>query len=553
MSVLRNLGFKKQKLLPLQDLMAFTKSNISLSETGQFSKLIIDYIGNNNALKEFYTYEPRIESFPQAIEDRNKAALNRDILVDALKGQYKETGISGMEASIERLADKNTYTVCTGHQLCLFTGPLYFIYKLISTINLAETLKKRYPASDFIPIYWMATEDHDFEEISSINLFGKKLKWDNAATSGAVGRLASVSLVGMIEELKQIMGETEQAKKLTDLFTQAYLNHPNVADATRWLVHQLFGSYGLLIIDGDHAKLKSTFAAVMKDDLLNHTNHQLVNQTISWLEKQSIKAQVNPRPINCFYMLDHLRERIELAADNVYKVANTAISFTKEALLEELDKHPERFSPNVVLRPLYQQHILPNLAYVGGPGELAYWLEYKSMFDHHRILFPVLIPRNFALLMDERIEQQFTKAGFEMLDLFKDTETLIKELVTRNTTVQLSLEEQQTKMAGVFAEISERATAVDSTLKSSVEAEFQKASNAIKNIESKLMRSEKQKQETGINQVKKIKEKFFPEDALQERYDNFIPYYLKSGDGFIADLKDAFDPFDYRLMVLKVT
>jgi bacillithiol biosynthesis cysteine-adding enzyme BshC len=532
--------------------MAFTKSNISLSETGQFSRLIIDYIGNSTKLETFYTYKPRIESFEQAMEDRNKGALDREILVEALKEQYKKAGISGMDGTIERLADKNTYTVCTGHQLCLFTGPLYFIYKLVSVINLAEALKKKYPAFNFVPVYWMATEDHDFEEVCSINLFNKKLKWDNPGASGAVGRLDSTSLATVMEELKTIMGDSEQAKKLTAIFTQAYLKHATIAEATHWLVHQLFGIYGLLIVDGDHAKLKSTFASFIKDDLLNHSNHQLINQTISELEKQTIKVQVNPRPINCFYMVDHLRERIELGADHVYKVVNTAITFTKEKLLEELNDHPERFSPNVVLRPLYQQHILPNLAYVGGPGELAYWLEYKAMFDHHRILFPVLIPRNFALLMDEKTEQQFTKAGFDMPDLFKDTEVLIKELVTKNTTSQLSLEDQQTKMATVFTEIAERATAIDSTLKAAVEAEFQKASNAIKNIESKILRSEKQKQETGINQVKKIKEKFFPEEALQERYDNFIPYYLKYGDAFIENLKEAFDPFDYRLMILKM-
>jgi bacillithiol biosynthesis cysteine-adding enzyme BshC len=533
--------------------MAYTKSNISLSETGQFSRLIIDYISNSNTLKSFYRYEPRIESFDQVLEDRNKGALDRGILVETLKEQYKKTGIPGVEASIERLADKNTYTVCTGHQLCLFTGPLYFIYKLVSTINLAEALKKKYPALHFVPVYWMATEDHDFEEVCSIHLFNKKIRWDNPAASGAVGRLESASLATMMEELKTIMGDTEEAQKLTELFTQAYLKHPTIAAATRWLVHQLFGADGLLIIDGDHVKLKSTFATFIADDLLNHTNHQLVGQTISELEKQGIKAQVNPRPINCFYMVDHLRERIELDTDHVYKVVNTTITFTHEALLDELRNHPERFSPNVVLRPLYQQHILPNLAYVGGPGELAYWLEYKAMFDHHHILFPVLIPRNFALLTDEKTEQQFTKAGFRLPDLFKDTEVLIKELVTKNTTVELSLEAQQTKMATVFAEISERATVVDPTLKAAVEAEFQKASNAIKNIESKILRSEKQKQETGINQVKKIKEKFFPEDALQERYDNFIPYYLKYGDDFIRDLKTTFDPFDYRLMILKMT
>jgi len=531
--------------------MAFTKSNIALSETGQFSKLIVDYINKNPALQSFYTYQPTIESFQQAILDRSKETLNREVLVDALKQQYKKAGITGIEKTIEQLLDKNTYTVCTGHQLCLFTGPLYFIYKLISVINLAEALKKKYPSSNFVPVYWMATEDHDFEEVCSVNLFGKTIKWNNATASGAVGRLESTSLSDMMQELQPILGDSENAKKLTSLFTQAYLNHTNIAYATRWLVHQLFQTYGLLIIDGDDARLKATFAIVLEDDVLNNTNYRLVNETIAQLEKQQIKAQVNPRPINIFYMKEHMRERIELGADQLYHVLNTNITFTKEALLQELKGHPEHFSPNVVLRPLYQQKILPNLAYVGGPGELAYWLEYKTMFDHHHIQFPVLIPRNFALILDDKTEQQFTKAGFQFRDLFKDTEVLIKELVAKNTTSQLSLTEQQTKLATVFVEIATQATAVDATLKATVEAEFQKASNAVKNIESKIMRSEKQKQETGINQIKKIKEKFFPQGVLQERYDNFIPYYLKYGDEWIGNLKSVFDPFQYELLVLR--
>jgi bacillithiol biosynthesis cysteine-adding enzyme BshC len=530
--------------------MTFTTSNIALSDTGQFSRLIIDYIRKNNSLKSFYTYEPDSSSFEQAIADRNKQPLDRVLLVEALKVQYEKAGIKGMHPVIEKLKDENTFTVCTGHQLCLFTGPLYFIYKLISTINLSEALKKRYPAFNFVPVYWMATEDHDFEEICSINLFNKTINWDNAHASGAVGRLESDSLSVLLSELKTILGDSADALKLAELFTKAYLNHSNLADATRYLVHELFGMYGLLIIDGDHQQLKKSFASVIEDDLFNNTNYRLVNQTIAELEKQQVKAQVNPRPVNCFYMVDHLRERIESDGNDTYSVVNTSITFTKETLLKELKAHPERFSPNVVLRPLYQQKILPNLAYVGGPGELAYWLEYKAMFDHHNIQFPVLVPRNFALLMDEKTEQQLAKAGFEIPDLFKDTEVLIKELVTRNTTSQLSLAEQQAKLSDVFKEIANVATAIDSTLKASVEAEFQKASNSIKNIESKILRSEKQNQETGINQIKKIKERFFPKDVLQERYDNFIPYYLKYGDELITGLKAVFDPFAFQLLIL---
>jgi len=521
--------------------------------------LILDYINGDDALRKFYTYKPKLDSFKQIIEDNSKENTNRALLVQVLNKQYANiTYCELQKKNINLLLDKNTFTVCTGHQLCLLTGPLYFIYKIITTINLAETLKKNYPEYNFVPVYWMASEDHDFEEIRTINLFGKKISWNNAEAKGAVGKLKTESLSLVIEELKQILGESENSKELIQLFSDAYLKHNNLTDATRYLVHQLFADYGLLILDGNNTQLKNEFSEIIKDDIINNTNYKLVKETIAELENIGVKNQVNPREINCFYMIGNLRERIEHIHNSaleenkrdIFNVLNSSITFSKDELLNELKNHPERFSPNVVLRPLYQQKILPNLAYIGGPGEIAYWLEYKAMFQHHNINFPVLIPRNFALLTDEKSNQQIQKLGFTITDLFKDTEILIKEFVNKNASSELSLEEQEKKLSNLFAEISVKAIAIDITLKGTVEAELQKALNALKNIESKLMRSEKQKQETSINQIKKLKEKFFPDGSLQERYENMMPYYLKSGKALITDLKEQFDPLEFQLLVL---
>jgi len=510
--------------------MTLKKHTVPFEQTGQFSKLFIDYISGESSLRDFYSYTPDITSFRKAIEDKSKEQINREVLVGVLKEQYLKTGITPVNA--ESLLDKNTFTVCTGHQLCLFTGPMYFIYKIISTINLAKRLKHEYPEFNFVPVYWMASEDHDFGEISSVNLFGKKISWNNEAAKGAVGRLKTASLEPVISELEQVLGESENAKALVQLFSEAYLKHDNLSDATRFLVHRLFSDSALLILDADDARLKSAFVDVIKDDISNSTNYKIVTESIKKLNALGYDAQVNPREINVFKMTGNERSRIE------------------EANSETLNLKPGEYSPNVVLRPLYQQMILPNLAYVGGPGELAYWLEYKAMFDHHQVNFPVLIPRNFALLRDEKTEQQITKMGFETDDFFKDTDTLIKQFISKNAGSNLSLKDEELKLSAVYNDISAKAAAVDATLKGSVEAELQKALNALKNIESKLVRSEKQKQETSINQVKKIKDKFFPGGTLQERYDNFAPYYLKSGKALIADLEEAFDPFEFKLLIL---
>lgn len=532
--------------------MTFKTTKIPLSQTGQFSKLMIDYINGDDSLRSFYTYSPNINSFKQAIEDKSKARMNRELLVKVLKEQYEKSRIQTSNA--ELLLDTNTFTVCTGHQLCLFTGPLYFVYKIITTINLAQALKKKYPEYNFVPVYWMATEDHDFEEVKSIHLFGKKISWENAAAAGAVGGLDTRSLQTVIEELKTILGDSENSKQLIQLFSDAYLKQNNLADATRCLVNALFGEYGLIILDGNDARLKLEFIDILKDDILNNTNYKLVTQTNTKLDELDYKTQVSPREINCFYMVDGVRERIERVGDkgDGYKVLNTEITFTKDRLLTELKDHPERFSPNVVTRPIYQQIILPNLAYVGGPGEIAYWLEYKAMFDHHKVNFPILIPRNFAMLTDERTDQQIQKLGFEFNDIFKDVDTLNKEYVKKNAGSDLSLNEQELKLTAIYSEISAKASAVDITLKGSVEAEMQKGINALKNIESKIVRAEKQKQETSIQQIKKIKDKFFPEGMLQERYDNVAPYYLKQGRSLIPLLKEQFDPFDHEMMIIEI-
>ncbi len=427
--------------------MSIKKVKISLAETEQFSKLLLDYLNGDRALRSFYSYEPKIDSFRQVIDDKSIENTNRDLLVSVLKEQYvKITDQELQKTNIDLLLKKNTFTVCTGHQLCLFTGPLYFIYKIITTINLAETLKKNYPKYNFVPVYWMASEDHDFEEIQSINLFGKKLLWNNKEAKGAVGMLNTDSMSSVIAELKQILGESENSKKLIQLFSDAYLKHINLADATRYLVHQLFADYGLVVVDGNDARLKYEFSEIFKDDILNSNNYKLVNQTIIELEKLDVKAQVNPREINCFYMIDYLRERI-IFDNQKYKVQNTDIEFTKEELLDELKNHPEHFSPNVVLRPLYQQKILPNLAYIGGPAEIAYWLEFKKMFNNHNINFPVLIPRNFAMLTDENANQQIQKLGFNFTDLFKNVDVLIKKFLSNNSNSELSLKVQEEKLS----------------------------------------------------------------------------------------------------------
>ncbi|RYG23183.1 MAG: bacillithiol biosynthesis cysteine-adding enzyme BshC, partial [Chitinophagaceae bacterium] len=329
--------------------------------------------------------------------------VDRQVLVQALRRQYQQTDATlATLTNLESLSKPNAFTVTTGHQLNLFTGPLYFLYKIVSVINLAKELSSAYPDSIFVPMYWMATEDHDFEEISYFNFNGKKFRWNREA-SGPVGRLSTDGLDAVLRLFENELGASQHAKEIAELFREAYIRRTNLTESTRWLANKLFGEYGLVIVDGDDPDLKRGFIPYMKDDIENSTAYETVSATIANMGDYNI--QVNPREINLFYVSDGLRERI-VSENDGFRIFGTEMFFTKTELLDQLQTNPERFSPNVIMRPLYQEVILPNLSYTGGGGEIAYWLELKSFFETQQVPFPILMVRNSVVMVSEKQQKK---------------------------------------------------------------------------------------------------------------------------------------------------
>ena len=514
--------------------MDCTFTQIPYRQTGYFSNLVLDYLDQSASLKEFYKYSPTPEGIRAAIEDRKKIKTNRSLLVEALKSQYQSVQASvAVQKNIESLSKENTFTITTAHQPAIFTGTLYFIYKILHVIKLANQLNKDYPENHFVPVYWMGSEDADLEELGKIYLDNEKIVWDTKQ-KGAVGRMNTKGLEKIIQRIDGEFSVQPFGKELCELLKDAYLKSPDVQTATFKLLHSLFEKYGLVVVIPDTPVLKKLMIPLFKDDLLNQTASGIVNNTITEIEK-TYKVQAKPRDINLFYLRDDFRERIEKGEEG-FSVVDTNIKFTENEILKELDEHPERFSPNVILRGLFQETALPNIAYVGGGGETAYWLEYKKLFEHYKIHFPVLLLRNSYLIVEKKWSEKISKMGFDVKDFFKSERELLTLLVSRHRNGELKLEKELAAAIQLYDKLRNKALAIDKSLLQHVEALQAKAIRPLQELEKKLMRAEKRKFGDEQRQINQIKQALFPLDGLQERIENFMPYYAKWGKDFMEML-----------------
>jgi bacillithiol biosynthesis cysteine-adding enzyme BshC len=512
---------------------------LELAETQAFSEFFVDYINQKDTLREFYHRFPSEQNLKEQLKEKSGSfkVTARETLNKSLTNQYKSLKPkAAVIANIGLLAKENTFTITTGHQLNILTGPLFFIYKIVTVINACKKLKELYPEYNFVPVYWMATEDHDYEEISTIRLYGNKHKWITDQ-KGAVGKFKTTGLDQLLNELP---GDTS-------VFREAY-KQSTLTDAVRFYINELFGDYGLIAIDGDDGALKSKFAQVIGDDVLRNTPHTLVEEKNKKLESLGYHTQVFVRDINFFYLDENLRGRIA-KTEQGYEVVDSDLSFSDKEITQLIEKHPERFSPNVILRPLYQEMILPNLAYVGGPAEMIYWLQLKGTFDQYKVPFPVLLPRNFAMIIEKHVLDKWAKTGLSIDDLFKEKNFLFNEWILKNTKHQLTLGNELNVVSRLVGDIRGRAQGIDPTLAPLVAAEGKRMTHSLEKIERKLLKAEKRLHADKLGQIASVKDALFPGGGLQERTDNFLNFYQKD-ENFIREMLKQLDPFSLKFNVL---
>jgi bacillithiol synthase len=519
----------------------FAKSNIATT-------LLSDYLDGAPDLSDCYGLLPKSENILAQIEIRKQFPINRAVLAKQLAAQYKLAGLKPPSETIERLLPPNSYTIVTGHQLSLFAGPLYFIYKINQVIQLAEDLRMLVPDCDFIPVFWMATEDHDFAEINHFVLNEQKITWDVPA-SGAVGRLASKDFEVVYRQLAIELGPGERAGALLQIFERAYMESTNLANATRVLVSHLFANRNLLIVDGDDPSLKALASPFFKRELLEGVIASATKHDVQKLNERYY-TQTHIRDINLFYLTDNDRKRLVRSADGDFFVDGTTLRFSVDALEKELKNHPERFSPNVNLRPIYQEIVLPNLMYVGGGGEVAYWLQLRGAFEAFKVPQPMIMMRHSFLFLSKRANRKMKKLGLSPEDLFEDRHRLEARLIQAASDLEIKLDPFKAKLDALFADLRQLADLTEKSMLGAVAAQHQKQLNGLDKLEKKLLKAEKRRNGLVMRQLDEILTEAFPGGTFQERKVNFAQFYMAYGPDWMKHLNTV-SPWDTGIHVFQ--
>lgn len=516
---------------------------------GKFSSNDIAYARGNNGMEDFYQFAPSIDNLNKAVEKRKEYPVDRDLLVQVIRRQYQRfCNDEEIFNRIESLKNPDTFTITTAHQPTLLTGPLYFIYKCLSAIKVAQSFNQSQNKYHTQPVLVLGGEDHDFEEMNHLNLFGKQITWDDHQ-GGPVGRYHTGTLLPVLKEVYDILGQSDNAQLLVAKLKTSFENSGSYGQSMQHFVHELIGHLGILVVNMDEEGFKHKMVPYFKDDIQNNTSYKIVQEIQKSFSAAGFDEQAYVRPVNLFYFTENDRDRIE-KKDETYFTVNGHKKWSEEELLTEIENHPERFSPNVILRPIYQEIIFPDLAYVGGGGEISYWLERKAQFENFEVFYPMLIRRDSFQLISLRDYENLQDWGFSLEDLMLPDHQLIEKYLAAHGRDEIDLSDEISELDPLEEAIQNKVETIDPSLVARIGAQFAKFKNDLQSVEKRLKKTEKQSHDKNISKIRRIQSKLFPGNGLQERSDNFMSWYILHGEDFFNVLLDHADPFDTRLKTL---
>lgn len=500
------------------------KSTYQFEELGMMSKVIKDLVAQEpkttDYISQFYALDNILEYTKKRAYDGD-----REVLREVFAQQNATNSSELIQQNITALTKENTFTITTGHQLNLFGGPLYGIYKICQVISISRALNERQNENHFVPVFWMATEDHDFEEINHFHLFGEKISWDIDSKDSITGEIKLEQIEEVLAKVEGKFNQADQSKIVKEI-TDCYRSSKTLSEAHHQLVRYFFKDTELLILDANDSRLKGMFSVTASKEVNEQFVFKAVSNTNKKLEADGYHQQVFVRECNLFHIdTNDRRERIVFEGGEFHFDGKT---WKHDEVLKAINEHPEQFSPNALMRPIYQEIVLPNVVYLGGGGEIAYWLQLKEAFDAASIPFPILRVRHSALLMNQKSIDFLNDLKIDLMDLKLGVDTLIKNMALEDAGSDLDLEAVYHEISLAKKELLNKANSINKGFEGMIEAEFAKFQKALNKIEERLIKAEKGKFDKTEKQLKRLSNQLFPSGGFQERSDNILQYYTQN-------------------------
>lgn len=532
-------------------------------DLGAFPDLFVDYCTRFDAVSDFYAGDWQdLAARQEASDAAARRPADRDELADVLLDQNERWGLNAATRShITALRDPESIAIVTGQQVGLFTGPLYTLYKTITTLQLAEEWAEQ-TGRTVVPVFWVEGEDHDFEEIATAHVLHRNevvpLSYapDVGDNPGAVGRLALTDAIeDVLDRLDEALPPSDFKPGLMERVRAAYQPGTQIEDAFTRLMHSLFEGDGLVFINPDDTRLKALSRPLFRRELEDpKTPAARIDATSQALRDRGYHAQVTARPTNLFWLDDDARRAIDLGDDGTFRLRGTDRTFSRSELLDRLDDEPERFSPNVVLRPLMQDLLLPTAAYVAGPGEVSYFAQYGDVYDWAGLDRPLIHPRASVSLVEGKVRKVLDKYSLSVADFSDNLETLFQNVVvdTMEVDVDAVFSEALPQLHQTINALKPEVEAVDRTLGSSAEAARAAIVDEMEALKQKVVRAEKRQQDEVRAQLEKAHVNLRPHGNLQERTLTVLYYLNKYSPALLGDLRHALRPDTSAHQVVEV-
>ncbi|WP_341904976.1 bacillithiol biosynthesis cysteine-adding enzyme BshC [Fluviicola taffensis] len=520
-------------------------TTIARDKIRQFSSFSQAF-GKQSTFGQFLTAPLNSISDLQVQAQKKKVIYSSETRQNLVQVWNRQIGSYASKSQLENLKSlesENTFTITTGHQLTLFAGPLYLIYKVLHVVRLAEDFNQSQKDFKAVPVFWMASEDHDFDEVKSTHLFNQKLTWESAQT-GPVGRFKMDDFQEVLSSFKSFFeGKETEINELIAISEKA-----DYASYQQEFISKLFSEFGVLVLQPDNRDLKREFVPVVLREISSDLANHAVQNTNKLIESAGYKPQAHARDCNLFYLKAGERLRIEPVANGL---AVDGQVYSIEELSRLVQEEPENFSPNVILRPVYQETILPNLVYVGGGGEMAYWIQLKGVFEVHHTLFPLIQQRVSVQLVDGALKKRMDKLNWSGERYFESKDDLKKLFLKENDGDDLDLSTLYSEFETLRTTMIEKAKSIEATLESFAEAESVRMKKQLESFEQRLVKQLKQRHEQVLQSIDFISERIIPENTLQERHFHWLQFAPSGAyQELLNQIHQEIDPFEAELIVV---